>query len=105
VSVSVPSVAWQVYVPVPEVSYPVSATIVHDCPAARVFAPTVQSPVASPLPRAGIVQEVACAVATIKAASKSFEIIFSLIFLREKEKNENKLKKSEKGKQNQCKSR
>ena len=56
VAVSAPVVVWQVYVPVPEVSYPVSVTIVHDCPAARVFAPTVQVPAASLYPREGIVQ-------------------------------------------------
>ena len=55
--VSAPVVAWQVYVPVPEVSYPVSATIVHDCPAARVLGLQIlQLPAASPLPRDGIVQ-------------------------------------------------
>ena len=55
VAVNDPSVAWQVYVPVPEVSYPVSATTVHDVPAARESVPTVQPPVASLYPRTGIV--------------------------------------------------
>jgi hypothetical protein len=56
VAVSAPVVAWQVYVPVPEVSYPVSATIVQDVPAASANAPIVQSPELSFHPRAGIVQ-------------------------------------------------
>jgi hypothetical protein len=47
-----------VYVPVPEVVYPVPATIVHDAPAAKVSLPIMQSPSLSFHPRAGIEQAV-----------------------------------------------